>query len=1086
MVKYTQRFLFVLALLPFASLSSMTMPRTKTRTQEDSKSAIPSPIIYHPTPTYYSRPTYSSHSQTAPATQSGQQKAVAVAVQQAVAQEVKTQKASGSQAESKARHDTSPQVQTASYVPHEYESSSSSSWRDEVEEAQKIIRHVQKFLERDLTLKSSIENQLKENNASVKEHLHELIQQTIPSQLHNVKTADTDLGNALVLQYMLQLEKDKTASKQNELPQVIDYRAVTDLNKLQEQVNSVHNQCKLVQIDSALLITNNAIQNGKSQFLESEAAKKVAAPYSNATSEAISKELAESNLPLDRTYRELQNSRIENEQIKGKLHGKINSVKFWVKGLFGYGKEEKKSLQSSLEESDTKINNNEEDLKNYLKQKIVLERLHDEAKRREAEKAAEEAEKIRELSGNGLPNDPSDPNDPNRPRMSRPDEGWSDSDDSFGGTVVALGAAAYLLAEASPSLSELGEILKNILAKLTSIFDKLIASFSSTKEFTVQDFEDLLRKHYELLKLKEHYYALKATNPEAAEKYAEIEKVLKGTTALIEAFAEGFKRSPEYSKIKDYILQFKSSEIEDLNKRTDEIYRKIESLQAERSRLEAKGLSDQEILSQLKLKEEELRLQEEALRDCLNKKFIIENLGSNSSSSSNTSKYALMAGGAVSGMYLANKLLKKGIAQYPDGITQEEIDIAAVLRAFEQAHAGSESAFMACSIGSVGSALGGILQNAFAGAGAFIGGVIGKVLDTHANKHDYKDIADHLDNSTKNQNTGQSSSKQSENINNVNNSNVLASNPEAKKPKNEILKAPAPVKMRQITIPFQCPNGCPLNECTHDQVPKVIWVPDETPQEIEARKKEEEAAERQRIENNKAIVQRLEASASYIGLTPAQQMAQAMNDPEAFDKATKARNERFALGNTGIAPNPETLTKLDRQYWSRDEDYRHHIQSLEDYAASLEQYGDAYSRGELARVRATLEIAERLIKPTPAQSSQKKSKTNDKEKKAGKKPADKVSEDGTVKEEGTAGEKEQDLSAQAPGKPTKEDGYVPPKNWNGEKVKSKKGYGYPDKDGNIWIPTGPKGHGGSHWDVQLKGGGYQNVYPGGRIRAGKK
>ncbi|WP_414833990.1 polymorphic toxin type 37 domain-containing protein [Afifella sp. YEN Y35] len=79
-------------------------------------------------------------------------------------------------------------------------------------------------------------------------------------------------------------------------------------------------------------------------------------------------------------------------------------------------------------------------------------------------------------------------------------------------------------------------------------------------------------------------------------------------------------------------------------------------------------------------------------------------------------------------------------------------------------------------------------------------------------------------------------------------------------------------------------------------------------------------------------------------------------------------------------------------------------------------------------------------------------------------------------------------AADAPGKPTEEDGFKPPKNWNGQKVKSPngRGYGWPDKSGNVWVPTGPgpAAHGGPHWDVQRPGGGYINVYPGGRTRGG--
>jgi len=79
--------------------------------------------------------------------------------------------------------------------------------------------------------------------------------------------------------------------------------------------------------------------------------------------------------------------------------------------------------------------------------------------------------------------------------------------------------------------------------------------------------------------------------------------------------------------------------------------------------------------------------------------------------------------------------------------------------------------------------------------------------------------------------------------------------------------------------------------------------------------------------------------------------------------------------------------------------------------------------------------------------------------------------------------------AQAPGMPTEKDGYCPPKNWDGKKVKHPKNgkYGWPDENGSIWVPSGPNGHGGPHWDVQsLNGKRYANVYPGGKIRAGRK
>lgn len=77
-------------------------------------------------------------------------------------------------------------------------------------------------------------------------------------------------------------------------------------------------------------------------------------------------------------------------------------------------------------------------------------------------------------------------------------------------------------------------------------------------------------------------------------------------------------------------------------------------------------------------------------------------------------------------------------------------------------------------------------------------------------------------------------------------------------------------------------------------------------------------------------------------------------------------------------------------------------------------------------------------------------------------------------------------NAQAPGMPTKEDGYESPKRWDGKKVKHEKTgkYGYPGKDGSIWIPTGhgSGAHGGPHWDVQYLNGDYDNIMPGGHRR----
>ncbi|ASF10653.1 hypothetical protein NBRGN_027_02790 [Nocardia brasiliensis NBRC 14402] len=73
----------------------------------------------------------------------------------------------------------------------------------------------------------------------------------------------------------------------------------------------------------------------------------------------------------------------------------------------------------------------------------------------------------------------------------------------------------------------------------------------------------------------------------------------------------------------------------------------------------------------------------------------------------------------------------------------------------------------------------------------------------------------------------------------------------------------------------------------------------------------------------------------------------------------------------------------------------------------------------------------------------------------------------------------------APGRPGDAEGFVPPK--DGDKWvpnPNGKGSGWLDADGRVWVPTGQgsTAHGGPHWDVQEKKGGYTNVYPGGKSR----
>lgn len=77
----------------------------------------------------------------------------------------------------------------------------------------------------------------------------------------------------------------------------------------------------------------------------------------------------------------------------------------------------------------------------------------------------------------------------------------------------------------------------------------------------------------------------------------------------------------------------------------------------------------------------------------------------------------------------------------------------------------------------------------------------------------------------------------------------------------------------------------------------------------------------------------------------------------------------------------------------------------------------------------------------------------------------------------------------APGRPGDAEGFKPPKGgdrWSPSPNPRPGGrkMGWEDANGNVWIPTGHDGsaHGGPHWDVQKKSGGYENVLPGGGRR----
>ena len=82
--------------------------------------------------------------------------------------------------------------------------------------------------------------------------------------------------------------------------------------------------------------------------------------------------------------------------------------------------------------------------------------------------------------------------------------------------------------------------------------------------------------------------------------------------------------------------------------------------------------------------------------------------------------------------------------------------------------------------------------------------------------------------------------------------------------------------------------------------------------------------------------------------------------------------------------------------------------------------------------------------------------------------------------------------AKAPGKPGVAEGFTDPKGgerWvkNPNTHPGARPYGWEDDKGKVWCPTGPGGraHGDPHWDVESPGGGYINVYPGGKTRPGR-
>lgn len=81
--------------------------------------------------------------------------------------------------------------------------------------------------------------------------------------------------------------------------------------------------------------------------------------------------------------------------------------------------------------------------------------------------------------------------------------------------------------------------------------------------------------------------------------------------------------------------------------------------------------------------------------------------------------------------------------------------------------------------------------------------------------------------------------------------------------------------------------------------------------------------------------------------------------------------------------------------------------------------------------------------------------------------------------------KNKSSEAQAPGKPTENDGFIAKKKWDGKKVKHPKTgqVGWPDEKESVWVATGPGrlAHRGPHWDVIDKKGKHRNVLPGGKV-----
>lgn len=67
----------------------------------------------------------------------------------------------------------------------------------------------------------------------------------------------------------------------------------------------------------------------------------------------------------------------------------------------------------------------------------------------------------------------------------------------------------------------------------------------------------------------------------------------------------------------------------------------------------------------------------------------------------------------------------------------------------------------------------------------------------------------------------------------------------------------------------------------------------------------------------------------------------------------------------------------------------------------------------------------------------------------------------------------------APGKPTEQNRFIPASTWDSKQVKNPidVGYGWPDVNGNVWVPTGQVDLGSAHWNVVFPNGCMTTIYP---------